>query len=300
MTIAQKIKQKALELGFDLVGITTAEPLSDAQAEIFKRWLESGYAGQLAYMHKNLDKRINPAKLLDNAKSVICVALNYKTAHPSTPAPVATYARYEDYHPFIKNRLYRLADYIKSICTDFRFKVCVDSVPLAERPFATRAGLGFIGKNHLLINPALGPFLLLGELITTLELTPDKPIQNNCSACDKCIKACPTGVLRCDGFFDANRCISYLTIEYSGQIAPAIASKIPPSLFGCDRCILACPYADKAPPCQNKDFKFYPGRNELNLSRLLDMNDAAFQVEFADSPLLRAGVDKIKKIARLS
>jgi len=202
----------------------------------------------MEYMNRNFQKRINPAELLKDAKSVICVALNYKPKDTERKTGTANFALYEDYHPFIKNLLFRLADFIKdSAGVNVKFKACVDSAPVAERSLAQRAGLGFIGRNHILINPTLGLQMLLGELITDLPLAPDKPITQSCSGCDRCITACPGEALKPDGGFDANRCISYLTIEHNRRADNG--------QFGCDECLLTCPYNSIAPICKNKNFK---------------------------------------------
>ena len=308
MSLTDDIKHKSLELGFDLVGITDATAIDAEQVGLLTGWLKAGYAGQMSYMHRNIEKRINPANLLENAQSVICVGLNYKpsktqlkTSDVTVPAGrIATYAQYEDYHPFIKKRLRKLAEFIVSLAgTDSKFKICVDSAPLAERALAARAGLGFIGKNRMLINPEFGPQIFLGEIITTLKLTPDKSIKANCAGCNKCTSACPTGALRPDGQLDANKCISYLTIEHKGQIPPHLAKKVGDRLFGCDECILACPYQQDAPVCKNKQFKFYGNRNELNLQQILDLSQTNFESSFADSVLKRLGLDRLKTNAQI-
>ncbi len=388
MSLAEDIKQKALELGFDLAGITDTSPIDTGQAELLADWLKSGCAGRMDYMHNNLQKRINPAKLLQNAKSVICVGLNYKPPKPSpsfrschkqTPTviaseakqshlqnetvpmgKVASYAQYEDYHLFIKKQLRKLTEFIGSIAgTSCKFKICVDSAPLAERALAARAGLGFIGKNHILTNPELGPQLLLGEIVTDLKLQPDEPIfchsersschsesaschserseeslprhsertpchserseeslprhsesasadeesikslPIKCSNCNKCLTACPTGALRADGRFDANKCISYLTIEHKGRIPSALTGKIGARLFGCDECLLACPYQQDAPVCSNADFTFYPDRAKLNLQDVLNLNLQDFDTKFADSPIKRLGLERLKRNAQI-
>jgi len=319
MSLSQEIKRKALELGFDLVGITDVSPLNTEQVEMFTDWLKSGYAGQMSYLHRNFEKRTQPAKLLENAQSIICVGLNYKPPKQKQPdliAPmgiIANYAQYEDYHPFIKERLRKLTEFISSVTgRGHKFKICVDSAPLAERALAARAGLGFIGKNRMLINPKLGPQIFLGEIITTLKLSIDEPIScrsesalaneqsfDKCSNCDKCISACPTGALMPDGRFDANKCINYLTIEYKGRIPPGLAGKIADRLFGCDDCILACPYQKDAPVCKNKQFKFYNDKAKLNLGWILNLTQQDFDTEFAYSTIRRIGLERLKRNARI-
>jgi epoxyqueuosine reductase len=306
MSLSQEIKHKALELGFDLIGITDASPLNTEQVEMFTDWLKSGYAGQMSYLHRNFEKRTQPTELLENAQSIICVGLNYKPPKLKPPDPtapmgkIANYAQYEDYHPFIKKRLRKLSEFISSVTSqDHKFKICVDSAPLAERALAARAGLGFIGKNRMLINPKLGPQIFLGEIIMTLKLPTDEAITNNCSNCDKCIKACPTGALMPDGRFDANKCINYLTIEYKGRIIPYLAEKIADRLFGCDDCVLACPCQEDAPVCKNKQFKFYNNRTKLDLSRILNLTQQNFDTEFDDSTIRRIGLERLKRNARI-
>ncbi len=346
MSLEQQIKDKALALGFDAVGITDASPLGPEHIEHFEAWLRSGYAGRMDYMHRNFEKRVNPAKLSENAKSVIVVALNYKPASPTVgrtvPAitsdpkeavgtahsthdeavgKVAQYAQYEDYHPFIKSLLGELVDFIRAQTDQMqRFKICVDSAPLAEKALAVRAGLGFIGKNHLLIHPQLGPQILLGEVVTTMSLRPDGPGAGSCTDCDRCLKACPTGVLRADGFLEANRCISYLTQYGSGaeendgileywntegnatqhSIIPAFRHPNPVGawLFGCDECLLACPFQQTAPACSSRHFKRYPERAEMNLQEVLELTPEEFEVKFRDSPVRRLGIEMLKRNAR--
>jgi len=352
MSLSQEIKHKALELGFDLVGITNASPLNTEQVEMFTDWLKSGYAGQMSYLHRNFEKRTQPAKLLANAQSIICVALNYKPPKQKPKPPdattsigkVANYAQYEDYHPFIKKRLRKLSEFISSAAgRDHKFKICVDSAPLAERALAARAGLGFIGKNRMLINPKLGPQIFLGEIITTLKLSIDEPIifhserseanlhrhserkkplalsgvegevesrskirkggnpfkKAECSNCDKCISACPTGALMPEGQFDANKCINYLTIEYKGRIHSDLAEKIADRLFGCDDCVLVCPYQKDAPVCKNKQFKFYNDRAKLDLGWILNLTQQDFDTEFTNSTIRRIGLERLKRNARI-
>ena len=306
MSLSQTIKRKALQLGFDAAGITDASPLQDEQVAFFHRWLEAGFAAQMGYMARSLEKRVNPAELLERAESVIVVALAYKP--PAAQAPtqtipagrVAAYAQYKDYHLVMKSLLRKLADFIESQARKTaKFKLCVDSAPLAERALAARAGLGFLGKNTMLISPELGPQVFLGEIITDLKLDTDRPAQGSCGNCDKCIKACPTGALRRDGLIDANKCISYLTIEHKGDIAGELAQRIDDRLFGCDECLLACPNQKQAPPSRNALLKFYPQRASISLQHVMNMNSAGFDAEFADSTIKRTGLQTLKRNAAI-
>jgi epoxyqueuosine reductase len=308
MSLAQDIKHKTVELGFDLVGVTDSAPIDAGQAEFFAAWLKSGFAGQMEYMHRNLQKRLSPAKLMEGAQSVIAVGLNYtppklKRGHPGAAAPtgiVANYALYEDYHRFVKERLRELVVFVNSLVdVELKFKICVDSAPLAERALAVRAGLGFIGKNHMLINPELGCQIFLAEVITDLKLPLDEPVPADCSDCNKCIEACPTGALRADGQFDAGRCISYLTIEHKGPIPPELAGKVADRLFGCDECVLACPYQKDAPACRNRQFRFHRDRAKLDLQEVLALDVESFEAGFADSPIKRLGLEGLKRNARI-
>jgi len=307
MSISQDIKHKTIELGFDLIGLTDASPVDACQAEIFTQWLKLGFAGQMAYMHRNLPIRLNPARLFENAQSVIVVGLNYTPPKHKPKPPVvepagriASYAQYEDYHLFIKERLRKLADFIKTLVgPGVKSKICVDSVPLAERALAVRAGLGFIGKNHILINPELGCRIFLGEIVTDIKLPPDEPVACDCADCRKCLDACPTGALRPDGQFDTGLCINYLTIEYKGQILSELAAKIGDRLFGCEECIEVCPYQKNAPACKNKQFKFYLDRGQIDLQEVLSMDAEAFEAKFAESPIKRLGLENLKRNARI-
>jgi epoxyqueuosine reductase len=333
MGLTGQIKQKAIELGFDLVGITDAAPLHSDYLNNLMGWLDAGYAGQMTWLHNNLDKRTDPGKLLPGAQSLIVVGLNYKpplslraqhsgAKQSQTSGLVAAYARYEDYHPFIKKQLRKLVDFIVvSTGPGLKFKICVDSTPLLERAFAAKAGLGFIGKNHALTNPVLGPQIFLGEIITNLEIEPDAencragfnpPIPNlksairnpqseigSCDSCNKCVAVCPTGALRPDGRFDASKCISYLTIESNTEIPSDLAPKIGNHLFGCAECLLACPYQQKAPPRQNNHFVYYPDRARLDLNDLINLTEDEFHSRFANSPLLRPGLSHLKHTAKI-
>jgi epoxyqueuosine reductase len=320
MRLTEQINQKALDLGFDLVGITDASPLPTDYLQRLAAWLDAGYAGQMTWMLKNLEKRVNPARLLPGAQSVIVVGLNYKPPLVPPPAPakrsedgssairhpssgiVASYARYEDYHPFIKKQLRKLVDFlIRTAGPGLKFKICVDSSPLLERPLAERAGLGFVGKNHMLTNSIFGPQIFLGEIITNLNLrvTSDEPRATECGSCDKCVSSCPTGALLPNGHFNAAKCINYLTIESDTEIPSDLAPKIGNHLFGCSDCLLACPYQQKAPSCANSQFAYYPDRAQLNLNDILNLTEDQFQNRFTNSPILRPGLARLKDTAKI-
>lgn len=292
-------------MGFDAVGITHAGPVDPEQTRHMSAWLDAGFAAQMHYMQRNLDKRLEPSKLLKGAKSVMVAALNYKPREVSPERAgtgrVANYALYEDYHRFIKQRLGKLTDFIASVADgDIRFKMCVDSAPVAERALAVRAGLGFVAKNHMLTIPKLGQEVFLAEIITTLKLEPDTPASGSCSECSRCIDACPTGALRADGFLDANKCISYLTIEHKGDIPPNVTGLIGDRLFGCDECVEACPYRQDAPACSNKEIKFYPERARIDLKQIqTTMTEEQFQIRFAGSPLERLGLERLQRNAEI-
>ena len=306
MLAVETIKQKALELGFDLVGITDATPISPDHVRHLQTWLQAGHAGSMTYMQRNLDKRTCPDKLLKGAQSVIVVGLNYKPAitERNGPAPgygtVARYACYEDYHDFMKRRLFLLTEFIQLHSADtLGFKACVDSVPLAERSLALRAGLGFIGKNHMLIHPDWGQEIFLGELITTLSLPVDSPRQGSCGDCQRCLAACPTGALQANGQLNARKCINYLTIEHRGDIPAELARQIDARVYGCDTCVTVCPWQERAPVCRNSDFSHAPQREQLDLRACLRWDDVTFEERFGASPVQRIGLAQLQRNARI-
>lgn len=302
MDLPQAIKNKALEIGFHAVGFTTADPIDPAQIQALTQWIEQGHAADLKYMQKNLKKRTHPALYLENARSIICVALHYKPPRiPQPKAQVANFALYDDYHPFIKERLLLLADFIQSQLPagfSWQYKAAADTAPLAERALAQRAGLGFIGKNHMLIHPSLGSQLLLGQLVTTLDLPADQAIQTGgCQNCNLCLRACPTGALSPDGTFLTARCISYLT-QYADDFS-GLQRQVGRRLFGCDTCLLACPYERQAPPCTNPGLNFYPQRDNLDPADILQWNQDQFKKQFQNSCVQVIGLEKLKKNAQI-
>lgn len=306
MNLTQHVKDTAIALGFNAVGITHAEPVGDRDRDRFARWLETKSAAGMGYMARNWDKRMDPQMLLDGARSIVCVALNYNPQKvevaESSQGPygrIADFALYDDYHDFIRVRLRRLAEVIrKAVAPQLcGFKVCVDSAPILERAIAVRAGLGFLAVHRGLIHPGLGCKILLGELITTAELTADEPMERPCLGCQKCIRVCPTGALGRDGAFDAGKCISYLTIEHKGEVDPGLAGKIGDRLFGCDACVNCCPHQLKAPVASNPDFFFHPERRSILLQGILKWTQTDFDRVFGGSPVHRIGLDRLRRNA---
>jgi epoxyqueuosine reductase len=300
MSVEEKIKEKALSLGFDLVGITSADEIDGTQKDQFNNWLQNGFNGQMEFLARNVDNRFKPSSILPDVKSVICTAINYKIEPQLTEKEslqIASYALYPDYHTFIKEKLSALVDFLKSIYKNVMYKICVDSSAIAEKSIAMRAGIGFIGKNRLITNQKLGSFLLLGEIITNLKLEPDKPIEKqHCGVCKKCIEACPTGALRENGF-DARNCISYLTIEHKSEIDEDLKSKIGRRLFGCEECLKACPYNIKSPICEKKQFGFEAKAVQLKIEEVLNWSKSDFDNFAKNSVMHRTGLDRIKRNA---
>lgn len=244
------IKNRALELGFDLCGITSAQNLSSEEA-LFVNWINAGYNGKMEYLANNIDKRINPKLLAENTKSIIVVALNYypEKLQNKTAPQVAKYAYGNDYHFVIKPMLQQLLEDINSNIGATNGRAFTDSAPILEHALAKRAGLGWIGKNSLLINKDIGSFFFLGELFIDMELAYDSiESKNYCGNCNRCMQACPTGAITKPHVVNGSKCISYFTIELKGDIPTDMQGKFQNRVFGCDICQDVCPWNKKAKP----------------------------------------------------
>jgi epoxyqueuosine reductase len=246
------VKQLALEAGFDQCGIAQAGPIP--RGEYLENWLASGRAGDMSYLHRHRASRIDVRAWLPWARSVIVVALNYHQPAPDRPddsarGRVAMYAWGEDYHDVLRGKLEHLvADLRKRWHEPFEAKVCADTSAITERELAAMAGLGWIGKNTLVLNKKLGSYFFLGEIVVELELSPDPPMTDHCGSCTRCLDACPTQAFPEPYEMDAGRCISYLTIEHRGEVDPALAAKMGDWVFGCDVCQEVCPFNRDARP----------------------------------------------------
>ncbi len=257
------IRDKALALGFDDIGFSPIVSL-DADQHRLQAWLDHGFHAGMAYMANHFEKRVNPALLVENARSVISLIHNYYPSEHQPPgAPViARYAYGQDYHDVLRDKMKHLFDFIRDNhfpALEGRF--FADSAPVMERVWAVKAGLGWIGRNGLLIHRRLGSFVFISELITNLEVDGVDEFPNRCGNCTRCVDACPTEALLGDGVLDANRCISYLTIEHKGNIPEDFRGKFQNRIFGCDICQEVCPWNRKAIP--HREPAFMPNQQWL-------------------------------------
>jgi epoxyqueuosine reductase len=303
--LTRRIKAQACKLGFDLVGVT---PLAASDyGDYYEGWLAQGYAGEMAYLSRPdaIAKRRDPRRVLPEARSVVVVALNYYQGETKSLADglrgrVARYAWGDDYHDLMGVRLDELAAWIESqVGHAVAHRRYVDTGPLLERELAVRAGLGWFGKNTMLINPQLGSWLLLGELLLDLELNYDPSFTaDHCGACTRCIQACPTACILPDRTLDASRCISYLTIEYRGAEFPAdLRPLVGDWVFGCDVCQEVCPWNRFAHPTDEPAFQPRPALPRPGLSELLEMDDETFRRRFQGSPVKRAKLQGLQRNA---
>ncbi|MDP4266921.1 MAG: tRNA epoxyqueuosine(34) reductase QueG [Bacteroidota bacterium] len=250
-----EIREKALELGFTSCGFAHADKFEE-MGKFFKDWISEGFNGEMEYLERNVEKRINPALLVENAQTVISLLTNYYPAERQKGKEVPLISIYtygEDYHVVIKRRLFLLLDYIKKLDNGINGRVFVDSAPVLEKAWAARCGLGWIGKNNILINEEVGSFHFISEIIIDYELESDSPAPNLCGECRKCIDACPTKALIAPHKLDARKCISYLTIEQRKNVPDNYKELIARNIYGCDICQDACPWNKFAKPHNDKE-----------------------------------------------
>ncbi|MCF8359400.1 MAG: tRNA epoxyqueuosine(34) reductase QueG [Prolixibacteraceae bacterium] len=294
---SNSIKQKALSLGFSACGIARARRLDEEEARL-KKYLELNYNGEMAYMANHFEKRLDPTLLVPGAKSVIVVLLNYypeKVQQGDNIPVVSKYAYGKDYHEVVKGKLCELLKYINEEIAPANGRCFTDSAPVLERAWAVEAGLGWIGKNGLLLNKQLGSFFFIGELITDLDLDYDEPYKTeHCGTCTRCLDACPTGALVAPGVLDTRRCISYLTIEKKGAIPEEFKPLMQKRIFGCDICQDVCPWNRNIKPHNNKELNPHPGMLSLTGDDWKNMNESTFGYLFGNSAIQRAGFRKLK------
>ena len=303
-TRAQLVKQRARALGFAQAGITDLAPVPHQQALV--RWLEQGMAGTMGYLRRQAGRRLEPATILPGATHAVVVARNYYSEDP-LPTPgtgrVARYARGRDYHAALEPPLAELARYITSLGPKGTMaKPYCDAGPVPERELAQRAGLGWIGKNTMLIDPERGSYCFLAVILTDLDLATDLPFEaDRCGTCRRCLDACPTQAFPEPHVLDARSCISYLTIEHRGDVAPDVGAAFGDWVFGCDICQEVCPWNVKfAEAADDPVLEPDPGLARLDLVELSRIPDAEFQRRYGRTALARPGPAGIRRNARLA
>jgi epoxyqueuosine reductase len=297
MSLTELVKDRARELGFVACGVTHPGPT--AHGDRLDDWLAKGYAGTMRYLHRQARRRKDPRLILPEARSVVVVLDNYYTPDDEedrSPPRIAKYARGEDYHRVTRRRLEALAEFLRSQGARLTHSF-TDAGPVPERELAQRAGLGWIGKNTMLIRPDAGSFFFIGSVFTDLALQPDSPFElDRCGRCTRCLDACPTGAFIEPRLLDATRCISYLTIEQKGPIPEALAERFEGYAFGCDICNDVCPWNQRfASPTTIPEFR---PRNRLRnaASDTFEGMDAKeFDREFGDTPLERPGLEGMRR-----
>ena len=311
MSLTETIKQEASRLGFDAVGIGSLSKLQQSVQESHSEpdsppslrsswytrltsWLDQGFHATMEWMARDPERRSDPTLVLPGCRSIVCVGLNYFTGHQPDERDgngrIARYAWGQDYHRVFKKRLQQLESIILTLAPEAKTKWYVDTGPILEKAWAQEAGLGWIGKHSNLVSSEFGSWLLLGEILTTLELIPDTPGTDLCGSCTLCINACPTGAIVDPYVVNAEKCISYLTIEFRGHdddISNEVKKKIGNRIFGCDDCLDVCPFNHHTP---TKEIAFHPSDLTIgpNLSKLKALKSDEFNEIFRCSPIRRA------------
>jgi len=289
------IKMKARELGFSFCGVARAEFLED-EAPRLEEWLKRQYQGSMSYMERHFDKRLDPTLLVPGAKSVVSLVYNYfpSAQQAEGTLKVAKYAYGEDYHDVIREKLNTLMNIIHEQIGEVSGRAFVDSAPVMERAWAKRTGIGWIGKNSLLLNRDLGSFFFLAELIIDLELDYDSPAKDYCGSCTACIDACPTDAIPAPYVVDASKCISYFTIELKGEIPSTEKGKFSDWIFGCDICQDVCPWNRFSKPHQEARFEAVDAIN-MPRQEWVEMTEEIFNTAFRKSPLQRARYSGLRR-----
>lgn len=286
----EQLRERILACGFDACGFARVHPVADAAVAEYRSWLEAGKHFTMGYMENHQEVRDNPALLLDGARTVICVALNYypRQLQPADAPQFSYYAYGKDYHDVIRRKLAEVTDYMQST-TGCRCRVCVDSAPIRERYWAQEAGIGFVGRNNQLIIPGKGSYFFLAEIVTTLEFEPDEPCRLRCADCRRCVDACPACALPGDyAALDARSCLSCLTIEYRNELDEKVAEKLGKRVYGCDECQKVCPHNRFAQPTGVDEFVPASEFLSLTFDSLRQMSEDDFRRIFKGSAVKRA------------
>jgi epoxyqueuosine reductase len=293
-SLTKSIKLKALELGFSHVGVAKAGSLAE-EGERLLKWLSSGYHSTMRWMERNIEKRIEPSRVLPNVKSVLCVAMNYYTStqhsHDSVIGKISRYAWGEDYHIIMIKRMEEFLDFIKIIVPGVIGKIYVDTGPIMDKVWAVRSGVGWMGKHTNIITRELGSWIFLGEIFLDVELEYDEPILDYCGTCNACIGACPTHAIIQPYLLDSNKCISYLTIEHSGSLPNDLVPKFQNWIYGCDICQDACPWNSFQKETKESAFQAKEQNIAPHLIELAEMTKEEFIGRFRRSPIKRTKRD---------
>ncbi|MCC6239659.1 MAG: tRNA epoxyqueuosine(34) reductase QueG [Phycisphaerales bacterium] len=309
--VALAIRQQARHLGFDLVGIAPATP--SPRADYLRQWLHDGKQGMMQWLADGVEKRIDPRVYMASARSLICLAINYHTKlqpleseqdKPTGPqgqyrGKISRHALGQDYHEVVKKKLYQLADWIRQNVNGAETRVGVDTAPIMEKSHAARSGIGWQGKNTLTINPKLGSWLLLGVVVTNLDLPVDEPAIDRCGSCTRCIDACPTGAIIAPYQLDARRCITYLTIEHRDEVPQELKSAIGDWLYGCDICQEVCPYNMRAPDTTEPAFQPRFATGTLATDEVLNWTDEDYRRNLRHSAMKRVKLPMLKRNAAI-
>lgn len=296
----QKVIDSAKDIGFQLIGFSKADKLGKEFRNL-ETWLKMGYQGGMSYMERNSEKREDVAKILPGAESVISLGLNYYTPETyenrNNAGKISRYAWGKDYHLIIWEKLDKLIKDFKKIDPNFEAKSYVDTGPVMDKAWAVKSGIGWLGKHTNVINKNIGSWFFIANIITNYMFEYNEPISDFCGSCTACIDACPTNAIVDEYVVDANRCISYLTIENKGEIPSEFSDKFENWIFGCDICQDVCPWNNKfSLVTSEKDF--YPnGIKEINFSEIENMTNSQFKKQFSESPILRTRLKGLKRNA---
>lgn len=297
--IYHKIRQKALSLDFLECGIVSLRFLNEEQPHL-ERWISAGMQGEMQYMARNADKRLDPCLLVENAKTMIVVLQNYftheKQADPDAPV-ISKYAFGDDYHWVMKQKLSRLLEFIQTEIAPCSGRAFTDSAPVLERAWARLAGLGWVGRNSNLISPRHGSFFFIGELIIDTDLQTAAPatVPDRCGKCARCIDACPTQAILPNRTIDARKCISYQTIELKGDLDETLTGKFENRIFGCDICQDVCPWNSKILPHSEPEFKPQKQLLEMTKNDWQNLSKTQFDRLFGNSAVKRTGFERLKR-----
>lgn len=291
------IKTKATELGFSFCGISKAEFLKD-EAPLLEEWLKRSYQGKMSYLENHFDKRLDPTLLVPGAKSVISLIYNYFPARDLADKngfKISKYAYGDDYHKVVKEKLKMLMDNIQQEIGEVSGRAFVDSAPVMERAWAKRSGIGWVGKNSLLLNREMGSFFFLAELIIDLELEYDNAVKDFCGTCTACIDACPTDAIAEPYVVDGSKCISYFTIELKEQIPAEVKGKFENWIFGCDICQDVCPWNNFSKPHHEEHFEPDPELESMTRKDWIEITEEVFERLFKESAVQRTKFAGLKR-----